>query len=323
MTDQSSLIEFAEQLRSRRMLLQMKQALPLEVKVKMTRERIREWYEKWNGKVYVAFSGGKDSTVLLHLVREMYPEVVAVFSDTGVEFPEIREFVHRFPNVVVLRPIKSFQKVLEENGYPIVSKDQAKWIHEVRVGKSEATYQRRVRGINWDGSPTKFHISKKWLPLLDAPFQVSHRCCHYLKTGPEEKWRKGQDGEVVPFLGTMAEESVLRRTNWMKHGCNAFEGKRPRSAPLSLWTEHNIWEYIATRGLDVCEVYTKFGYDRTGCVLCGFGAHLEKPPNRYQRLQYSHPKLWEWGMHRLGMAEVLDFCKIPWKDGSMPSGFGV
>ena len=79
--------------------LRIRQGLPLEAKLAMTKLRIREWVDNYGvDGVYVAFSGGKDSTVLLHLVREMYPDVPAVFSDTGLEFPEIREFVKKFDN---------------------------------------------------------------------------------------------------------------------------------------------------------------------------------------------------------------------------------
>ena len=55
------------------------QSLPLEAKIVKSQLRIREWYEYWNGEVYVSFSGGKDSTVLLHLVRELYPDVPLCF----------------------------------------------------------------------------------------------------------------------------------------------------------------------------------------------------------------------------------------------------
>ena len=84
--------------------LKMLQALPLDAKVLKTKQRIREWYRTFDGKVYVSFSGGKDSTVLLHIVRELYPEVEAVFVDTGLEYPEIREFVKSVDNVTWVRP---------------------------------------------------------------------------------------------------------------------------------------------------------------------------------------------------------------------------
>lgn len=68
--------------------LKMRQALPLDIKISMTKQRIREWINEFGvDGVYVSFSGGKDSTVLLHIVREMYPDVPAVFVDTGLEYP--------------------------------------------------------------------------------------------------------------------------------------------------------------------------------------------------------------------------------------------
>jgi len=81
-------------------MLPVRQALPLDLKIGLTKNRIRSWYEHWHGNVYVSFSGGKDSTVLLDLVRQDYPDVPAVFCDTGLEYPEIRDFVKTFDNVV-------------------------------------------------------------------------------------------------------------------------------------------------------------------------------------------------------------------------------
>ena len=87
------------------------QSLPLESKVLMTERRIAEWIERFGEDgVYVSFSGGKDSTVLLHMVRRLYPNVPAVFVDTGLEYPEIREFVKTIDNVVWLRPKMNFKK---------------------------------------------------------------------------------------------------------------------------------------------------------------------------------------------------------------------
>ena len=104
--------------------LQMKQALPLSVKILLTKERIRQWVNEFGEDgVYVSFSGGKDSTVLLHLVREDYPDIPAVFCDTGLEYPEIREFVKTFDNVTWLKPKMNFKAVIEKYGYPFISKE--------------------------------------------------------------------------------------------------------------------------------------------------------------------------------------------------------
>ena len=108
------------------------QKLPLERKIGITQARIAEWYEHFNGNVYVSFSGGKDSTVLLDIVRKMYPDVEAVFANTGLEYPEIVSFVKSFDNITIIRPKKSFKQVLEKYGYPVISKDQSFYISNYR-----------------------------------------------------------------------------------------------------------------------------------------------------------------------------------------------
>lgn len=100
------------------------QSMPLSIKVRMTENRIRGWVEQY-GKdgVFVSFSGGKDSTVLIDIVRKLYPDVLAVYVDTGLEYPEIREFVKSFDNVEWLKPKKNFRQVITEYGYPFISKE--------------------------------------------------------------------------------------------------------------------------------------------------------------------------------------------------------
>ena len=113
-------------------LFQM-QSLPLSAKIQMTKRRISEWVEYFGEDgVYVSFSGGKDSTVLLDLVRNSYPEIPAVFVDTGLEYPEIREFVRTFENVVWLKPKMNFRQVIEKYGYPFFSKEISECIAESR-----------------------------------------------------------------------------------------------------------------------------------------------------------------------------------------------
>jgi len=113
--------------------LQSMQAAPLSVKVRMTKSRIRDWVNEFGEDgVYVSFSGGKDSTVLLHLVREMYPNIPAVFCDTGLEYPEVRDFVKTFDNVTWLKPKLTFKQVIEKYGYPFISKEVAECVWGAR-----------------------------------------------------------------------------------------------------------------------------------------------------------------------------------------------
>ena len=130
------------------------QSKSLEEKIQISTARIIEWYEHWDGKVYVSFSGGKDSTVLLDLVRRVYPDVPAVFSDTGLEFPEIREFVKSFDNVEWVKPSLSFPTILSEVGYPIISKDVSMNVKYAQKDRCWAL--KRFDGLNKDGSPSFF-----------------------------------------------------------------------------------------------------------------------------------------------------------------------
>lgn len=114
-------------------LLRELQSQPMYLKLAHTKNRIREWVREYGtGGVYVSFSGGKDSTVLLHIVRSMYPDIPAVFVDTGLEYPEIRQFVKTFDNVEILRPKLSFVEVIKKYGYPLISKEVGECVSQAR-----------------------------------------------------------------------------------------------------------------------------------------------------------------------------------------------
>lgn len=108
------------------------QALPLTRKIQITQTRIIEWYQHWNGNVCVSFSGGKDSTVLLHIARQIYPNIKAVFSNTGLEYPEIQKFVKLFDHVDIVTPDLRFNEVVTRYGYPLISKEVSESIYYAR-----------------------------------------------------------------------------------------------------------------------------------------------------------------------------------------------
>lgn len=295
--------------------LSLLQALPLDIKVAKSKLRIEEWI-RYHGEegVYVSFSGGKDSTALLHLVRSVNPNIPAVFADTGLEYPEVRALVKQTENVVLLRPKMSFREVIDTYGYPVVSKEQAQYLDEIRTG-TEKLRQRRLEG----DSRGRFKLSQKWRYLVDAPFKVSHKCCNEMKKKPFKKYEK-ETGRV-PFIGTMAAESILRKQTYLKNGCNAFDSKRPISTPLGFWTEQDVLQYIKENDLKIADVYGEIttdggghlkttGCDRTGCVFCAFGIHLEKGENRYQRLERTHPVLHSYCMEKLGFKGVCEYMGI-------------
>ena len=282
--------------------LRQKQSLPLAAKVALTESRIREWVDHWAGQVYVAFSGGKDSTVLMHIARRMYPEIPAVFIDTGLEYPELRDFVKGFDGVEWIRPKKLFADVVREYGYPVVSKEIAQHIYEIRRTKSEKLLARRLS----DDIYMSGRLPVKWRYLLDAPFPVSHKCCEWLKKEPARRYEKATGRK--PLLGTMASESTLRKQRYLRYGCNGFDMKRPASTPMAFWLEEDVWEYIKKENVAIAKIY-EMGYERTGCMFCAFGYQYDGDNDRFERMRTTHPAQYKYCMNTLGMREVLGYIK--------------
>lgn len=326
--------------------LKMRQALPLEVKVLMTKQRIREWIDEFGEDgCYISFSGGKDSTVLLHLVREINPDIPAVFVDTGLEYPEIREFVKGFENVTWLKPEMTFKQVIQTYGYPFISKEVSQCVWEVKdamsKGKDVTNYAqyKRLMGTYSDNG---FMSREKYKFFLDegAP-AISHKCCNVMKKAPTKKYAKST-GRRAHFTGMMAGESRLRTQKWLQNGCNAFEGEFPTSNPMSFWTEQDVLNYIRMNQIKIASVYGNIeidyealeqakgqvtindvlglpetfplrttGCSRTGCMFCGFGCHLNND-QRFVTMKETHPKQYDYIMRPasqggLNYKEIIDW----------------
>ena len=260
------------------------------------------------------------------MVRRLYPDTPAVFVDTGLEYPELREFVKTIDNVIWLKPEMNFRDVIKNYGYPIISKEVSKRVYEYhnaerknRLHKSLA--YKEFNGIRKSPNGLSFYNKTKWKFLVDAPFKISHKCCDIMKKNPIKKYEKTQG--VYSILGTMACESKAREKVWKQHGCNAFNSIRPISQPLSFWTEQDILDYITRYNLSYASVYGEIkidesgkyyttGCNRTGCVFCMYGCHLDKEPTRFQRLKNTHPKIYEycmksWNNGGLGLKDIMDY----------------
>jgi 3'-phosphoadenosine 5'-phosphosulfate sulfotransferase (PAPS reductase)/FAD synthetase len=295
--------------------LKQMQSLPLHMKIHKTCARIQEWYDFWNGDIYVAFSGGLDSTVLSDIVHKLYPEVPLVFSNTGLEYPEIVDFVNTCNKVEVVRPKHSFKWVLDTYGYPVVTKDVSKKLYELRTGKSETNKNRILNG-DYKGNGK---IPEKWKFLIDAPFKISDKCCFVIKKQPSMIYENETGRKQIN--GTLAADSRLRMNEYLKRGCNGFESKREISTPMAFWTRQDVLAYLVIFNVKFCSIYgdiiydpiTKTlkttGIDHTGCYGCMFGVHVEKHPNRFERMKVSHPKHYAVCMN-LGCGKVMDYIGV-------------
>jgi len=288
-------------------LLHIRQGYPLDFKIAMSQKRIREWYQYWGGEVYVAFSGGKDSTVVLHLVRSLYPDVPAVFFDTGLEYPEIKEFVRTISNVVVIKPKLSFREVVDKYGFPVVSRETAQRIYEARNTKSD-----KLRLARWFNK--KQRVPLKWQYLIGTDIPISAFCCEIMKKRPAYKYEK-ETGQH-PILGSRAAESSTRIQRYIKFGCNAFSASRPTSQPIAFWTNDDVITYLHSNNVPYSKIYD-MGYERTGCMFCMFGVQTEPEGNtRFDRMRRTHPKIYKYCMDNLGLRPILEtITKRRWDDG--------
>lgn len=368
------------------------QAESLDDKFQRSIAKISEWYSRWNNEVYVSFSGGKDSTVLSDICAKwckvIEKPLYLVFVNTGLEYPEIQAFVKEYAQYLrykhgievvleILRPKMRFDEVIKKYGYPIIGKRQANTVSLARKNLEDNVYSLRLSliGVSVEeaisiglkmpsddvierykraSSGSMFNVHK-YRDLLTADFKISDLCCHVMKKTPFYEYQKRTGRK--PILATMAEESMLREKSWLQNGCNAFDGKQPRSAPMSFWTEQDVLQYIKEEQLPIASVYGDIVYaedpeqmrfadfgldcggteklrttgcDRTGCIFCAFGCHLESEPSRFQMLKESHPRqyeycigggeynqegVWQPNKQGLGMGKVFDDMNEIYGDG--------
>lgn len=228
---------------------------------------------------YIAFSGGKDSTVLHYLVDEALPgnSIPRVYVATGIDYKLISDFVQSLQKkdnrIVIIRPVQSVRAVLEEHGYPFKSK-----IHSMCV---EYFQNDRTKNM-WKGytgqRPEVWHsrtCPQKLMYQFSDNFKlrVSDKCCFYMKEEPMRRWQK-ENNRTIAMTGIMREEGGRR----MSSGCTVFSGKKlKRFQPLVPVTKE--WEdwYINVSDIRLCSLYYEpFNFERTGCKGCPFNVDLQK-----------------------------------------------
>lgn len=314
--------------------LKSMQAAPLSVKISMTMSRIYEWIDEFGvDGVYVSFSGGKDSTVLLDIIRKEFPEIPAVFVNTGLEYPSVQTFTKSKDGVVELRPKLTFKEIVTKYGYPVISKEVAG-----KVSQMQSNPQGKVKEA-FSGSGGMFDYTS-YLWLTKAPFKISAECCDISKKSPLITYARETNRK--PIVATMAEESRLRRQKWIMHGCNAFDTDHPQSNPMAFWTENDVLAYIHRERLPISEAYGEVvtdakdaidgqmsindmtgdytdcrfrttGCSRTGCVFCLFGIRTDR--SRLTNLKEVEPKICD---HVMRGGETKDGL---WQPGNGGLGF--
>ena len=285
--------------------LKTQQALSLHEKEAIAHEWIEEAFRETQ-KQSIAFSGGKDSTVLLHLVLQHKKNIPVIYGNTGIEFPECMQFSRQIAkewrlNFFEAKPTCNFWWVVEEYGWPLMGKTFG-----VGGVAHKSSRQQFFDDLAQEGKLTGQY-------KIQAEVPISSACCTFLKERPSQKLQKQMGIECV-FLGILANESRQRMFNYLEYGEFYYSKnqKMHKCHPLAIWSDEDVWAYIRKYKLPYAKLYDMGYYDdfgewvghrRNGCMFCGMD--LKFKHNHLSIMRRTHPKIWKFLMIKKGLGKVL------------------
>lgn len=317
-----------------------KQSLPTAAKfahAEIKAYEYRDWAEAHGYNICVSI-GGLDSLTLYYFLKALNIDVVPV-SVSSLEDRSIQKVHSQIPGIEILKPYKSKVEVIEEFGFPVISKAKARKIENLQ--KPDNPKQTFIHAIMTGdmGEQGKFQHSDKiklpdkWIQLFGgqyaehrpdipwhclqckgiADFKVSPECCKWMKEMPCEDWQKANN--MIPYLGLMASEGGQRELGLTKNGCNYYSNTTIRSCPFAIFQRQDLLQLAINLKVPVPKIYGEIASDhngnlrttraqRTGCQMCGFGIHMEKRPHRFDRLRQDNFKEWEFWMYRCATDKI-------------------
>ena len=233
---------------------------------------------------YLSFSGGRDSTILHHLLDEALPNntIPRVFIDTGIEYTMIREFVLKMAEndkrFVIIKPSKPIKKTLEEFGYPFKSKQHS---HNVAIYQRNHKITRSLevylgKSLTKKGKDTIFHCPEllRYQFTDDFKIKVSDLCCMKMKKEPVHKWEK-ENNRHIAITGMRKEEGGNR----LQLTCiiTDSKGKIQKFHPFAVVSDEFEEWYRERERIELAPLYyPPFNFKRTGCKGCPFTLELQE-----------------------------------------------
>lgn len=212
---------------------------------------IRKYKDKFKiEEMMVSFSGGKDSTVVSHLVTNALAtkKIVHIFGDTTLEFPMTQEYKKRF-----------------------TKNEESKGILMLTAKNREKNFE-------------------ELCDVIGPPSRVMRWCCTVFKTGAIQKTISmafKNKSKILSFQGIRHSESVAR-SKYERESESPKITKQTVVAPIIDWIDFEVWLYILTTGIDFNDAY-KLGYTRVGCWCCpNNGAWSEFLTKIYLNDQFLH-----------------------------------
>lgn len=264
-----------------------------EKKVVRSKANINEFVDILGlNTVYVSTSGGKDSAVLSHVCKAVQPNIKHIMFNTGLEYKATIDLA-KSQGAEIIPPAISWVESCEKHGYPIVSKNVSRRLHDIGktpIGTCIALF-----------NPV-YGISDKWLHLTSkefVSFPISEYCCTEFKKKPSHRLK------LNPIIGTRIQESANRKSAWKKSGCNSYskDYKHGVSRPISLWKNDDIEQYVDDNNVELSVIYTQYEAKRTGCKICPYGAQLDG--SRFDLLKKLEPIAYDYFMNRTKLGYIL------------------
>lgn len=286
--------------------LKQRQGLPLECKIQKSILAIEKYYEKYDGDVYIS-KGGVDSNIVEWLTKQTdlkfqctYKKIESVCVASVEPAENIK---HNFDlGNTLLKSDISKKQVIEDWGYPLVSKEVAMKISRYNRTKFDWVKERRLKGYLGNNGKWLYEsrIPLKYQEFIYAPYEMSEKCCDKTKKKPLKTYEHLTGKH--PITGEMAEESRDRKTEYLKHGCIMHDLKRPKCTPVGFWTPQDMMECIYKYKIEIPKIYGEVvkledgtfkysGEQRTGCEICAFGIIFDT--ERFVRLEERKPNLYK------------------------------
>lgn len=288
--------------------------------------RIRHAYQLSEGKIYLSFSGGKDSTIVAHLIKmaNLDTNIPFVFCNTGIEFKSIIDFVKNFDysNKVMITPTKSISKVFKEHGLPFRSKLKSEVLatYQRNISDPLSTYRGRQlitgeaeRNGKKLGFKTQQALAIKDFHILhpSLEYKISNKCCDHLKKNPSKKYSKENKMNGY-YTGVRKSEGGVRSLQYS--ACIKVSNGEVLSMPIFDWEDNILNEFIEQQGIELCDLYTKHDFDRTGCSLCPYSKDV---PQNLKYLFTHEPNKYRFAMNKLSYVYADQGVKLPFDKNYM------
>ena len=264
----------------------------LKIAVENAIDRIRRHYEETEGKIYLSFSGGKDSTVLAHLIMmaDLPTQIPFVFANTGIELEATYKFVREFPydNVVVVKPRKPYAQILRDYGKPALSKIKSEGLSTYQRHLDEPLKTARARqmiigvreraGVQIPSSRNAYKLANKHMHFIhpDTEIKFANKCCQFMKKYPFKDFAKENDMSGA-YSGVRVAEGGARAI--MYKSCTVIKKQGNKnyltSLPIYDWSDEIVEEFIQFYNIKLSDAYEKYGCERTGCIGCPYARDLK------------------------------------------------